>query len=249
MASCLLVANWKMHGMHADAHKLVDDYARLEQEGGVEVVFALPATLLHFVAAVNMTKIGLAGQDCHFEHCGAHTGDISGRQLKDAGASYVILGHSERRQNHGESDHIVSKKAHTAIGAGLIPIICIGETAKQRACGLTFDVLSKQIDYSFPKEMTKFVLAYEPVWAIGSGQTPEFGDIERTHNFIREKLCEHFTTDIAMDTRFLYGGSVTKENAPEIFARQNVNGALVGGASLKSEDFFPIINALQEKYI
>ena len=197
-------------------------------------------------ARIGGAAIAVGGQDCHAKASGAHTGDISAAQLRDAGASYVILGHSERRADHGESDAQVAAKAGAAHAAGLVAVICVGETEAQRDAGETLDVIAAQLAGSVPQGATaaNTVIAYEPVWAIGTGRTPTNDQIAEVHALMRARLAD-LVTD-AGDTRLLYGGSVKPGNAVEIFAIANVDGALVGGASLKAGDFGPIIAALSD---
>ena len=194
--------------------------------------------------AVGGAPIHLGGQDCHSAASGAHTGDISAPMLRDAGASHVILGHSERRADHGETDALVRAKAEAALTAGLVAVICLGETGDDRDAGRTLDVVGAQLAGSVPDAATgaNTVIAYEPVWAIGTGRTPTLGQIAEVHDFLRARLVDRFAEGAAI--RLLYGGSVKPANAAEIFAVANVDGALVGGASLKAQDFGPIVAAL-----
>lgn len=241
----LAAGNWKMNGdlsALAEIDALVDSYP----EPDCEVLICPPAPLLHpMKAKIGVHPIALGGQDCHANASGAHTGDVSAQLLKDVGADYVILGHSERRADHGEDDNTVADKARAAHQAGLIAIICVGETEAQRDSGKTLDVIGTQLAGSVPAEATaeNTVIAYEPVWAIGTGRTPTNEQIAEVHDFMRDKL-ETAVAD-AGNLRLLYGGSVKPGNATEIFAIQNVDGALVGGASLKAADFGGIIAALQ----
>lgn len=196
------------------------------------------------MAARAKTAIAVGGQDCHAKPSGAHTGDISAAQLKDAGASHVILGHSERRTDHHETDAQVQAKAQAAHEAGLIAVICIGETEAQRDAGRTLDLIASQLAGSVPEGATaqNTVIAYEPVWAIGTGRTPTNDQIAEVHALMRDRLAARFGD--GADMALLYGGSVKPGNAAEIFAIPHVNGALVGGASLKAADFGPIVAAL-----
>ncbi len=189
-------------------------------------------------------RILLGGQDCHQAVSGAHTGDISAEILKDAGCSYVIVGHSERRADHGETDKLVKAKAEAALAAGLKVIVCVGETLAERDAGKTLSVIGRQLKGSLPSgaSAANTVIAYEPVWAIGTGRTPTIKDIAKAHNHLRKRLVA-LMGDGGQGVRLLYGGSVKPGNAAEIIAVDNVNGALVGGASLKAEDFVPIIQA------
>ena len=187
-------------------------------------------------------KVG--GQDCHTGRFGAHTGDVSAEMMKDAGAEAVIVGHSERREDHGELDRVVRAKAVAAHGAGLTAIVCVGETHGQRSCGMTLDVVGRQLGASMPDEATaaNTVVAYEPVWAIGTGLTPSEDDVAQVHAFMRAALVERFG-EAGGSMRLLYGGSVKPSNAGALMSVDNVNGALVGGASLLATDFLGILDA------
>ena len=242
----MVAGNWKMNGTTAALRepRLLAGMLR-----GVklkcDVVICPPATLIRRAKSVMKgSKIKLAGQDCHAAVSGAHTGDISADMLKDAGATAVIVGHSERRTNHKETDAIVSAKAQAAHKAGLVAIICIGETLDERKGGKTLDVLTTQIRGSVPAGSTaaNTVIAYEPVWAIGTGLTPTSKEVEEAHAHIRAELAK-VMADEGAATRILYGGSVKPSNAAELMSVPNVNGALVGGASLKAVDFIGIIKA------
>ncbi|GHA12020.1 triosephosphate isomerase [Devosia pacifica] len=210
------------------------------------VVICPPATILAAASAQGaLSGILTGGQDCHPEGQGAHTGDISAGMLADAGAQYVIVGHSERRQDHGESNDLVRLKAGAALGAGLKPIICVGESESERDAGEAESVVAAQIDASVPDAASAhdISIAYEPVWAIGTGRTPSHDEIERMHNSIRKQLEERFG-ERGAGIRILYGGSVKPMNARDILSIENVNGALVGGASLLANDFYTIISAV-----
>ena len=211
------------------------------------VVVCPPATLLAAVAAQGASSgIIAGGQDCHVQASGAHTGDISATMLADAGAQYVIVGHSERRSDHGETSDTVRGKAEAAIGAGLKPIICVGETEAQRDAGEAEAVVAEQIAASIPEaaEQHEVIVAYEPVWAIGTGRTPTLEEIGHMHDAIRARLVDRFGLAKGESIRILYGGSVKPQNAREILAVNNVNGGLVGGASLLAKDFYTIISAV-----
>ncbi len=210
------------------------------------VVICPPATILAAVARQGATSGILAGgQDCHPAASGAHTGDIAAGMLADAGAQYVIVGHSERRAAHGETDDLVRAKAEAAIGAGLKPIICVGETEAERDSGRAEAVVASQLAGSIPDAVDQhaLIVAYEPVWAIGTGRTPSNDDIAQMHNSIRAHLVERFG-DRGNTVHILYGGSLKPQNAREILAIDNVNGGLVGGASLLAKDFATIISAV-----
>ena len=211
------------------------------------VVICPPATLVATVAAQGASSgIMVGGQDCHTEASGAHTGDISAYMLADAGAQFVIVGHSERRANHGETDDKVRLKAEAAIGAGLKPIVCVGETESQRDSGEAESVVSAQLAASIPDgaALHEVIIAYEPIWAIGTGRTPSNDDIAQMHASIRARLVERFGDDRGNSMRILYGGSLKPQNAREILSVENVNGGLVGGASLLAKDFYTIISAV-----
>jgi len=206
----------------------------------VDVMICPPATL---IAAMAETAIAVGAQDCHAQAAGAHTGDISPEMLADAGASAVIVGHSERRADHGESDDAVKAKAQAVHRAGLVAIICIGETEDERRAGRALEVVTVQLRGSLPggASAANTIIAYEPVWAIGTGLTPTPSDIAEVHGKIRSKLEEILGQADGGQVRILYGGSVKGSNAAELMAIENVNGALVGGASLKAQDFFEIL--------
>lgn len=246
--SPLIAGNWKMNGLTQSLTEL-GELARLLTTGEAPralVVVCPPATLLAAVAAQGASSGILAGgQDCHAAPSGAHTGDISASMLADAGAQYVIVGHSERRADHGESDADVRAKAEAAIGAGLKPIICVGEIEAQRDAGEAEAVVAAQLAASIPDAagQHEVVVAYEPVWAIGTGRTPSLDDIAAMHDTIRARLRERFGAT-GETIRILYGGSLKPQNAREILAINNVDGGLVGGASLLAKDFYTIISAV-----
>ena len=236
----LAAGNWKMNGTLQSLAEL----DALPPAAGVDVLICPPALLVHPMAGRAAGRIMVGGQDCHAESSGAHTGDIAATQLRDAGASHVIVGHSERRSDHGETDAAVAAKATAAHRAGLVAIICVGETEAQRDSGETLSVIAAQLAGSVPDCATaaNTVIAYEPVWAIGTGRTPSPAQIAEVHDAMRQTLRARFAD--GADITLLYGGSVKPSNAAEIFAIPDVNGALVGGASLKAADFGPIITAL-----
>lgn len=234
----LIAGNWKMNGLQAaraEVEALIRKFAGAAPADR-DVLICPPATLIAgFAERYSDEGIQIGAQDCHAEASGAHTGDISAEMLADAGAAFVIVGHSERRADHGETDAAVKAKAAAALRAGLTPIICVGETREEREAGKALNVVGKQLEGSLPETAAEIVVAYEPVWAIGTGLTPTPEDIGEMHDFIRAKTPE--------GTRILYGGSVKPGNAKEILSITNVNGALVGGASLKADDFFPVVQA------
>jgi len=243
----LIAGNWKMHGTTAFASDLAGslaDKASAAGNNGVDMLLCPPSPLIAAVrGAIGESGIALGGQDCHAAEQGAHTGDISATMLADAGCSYVIVGHSERRADHAEDDAVVKAKAAAAQASNLVPVICIGETLAEREAGRAVEVVTGQLRGSVSEgaSASNIVIAYEPVWAIGTGRVPTLADIAEVHDAVRAALA-----DIAGDAekvRILYGGSVKPENAAEILAVGNVNGALVGGASLKADDFWGIAEA------
>lgn len=235
----LIAGNWKMNGLSTsvlEVKKLLGMLSGSIPEDR-DILICPPFTLVGlFAAEFSDEGVAVGGQDCHTAAYGAHTGDISAEMLADAGAAFVIVGHSERRADHRETDDLVRSKAEAAWRAGLTPIICVGETEAERRAGQEKAVVGGQLAGSIPAGDGEYVIAYEPVWAIGTGLTPTVNDIAAMHGFIRSRTREN--------TRILYGGSVKPANASEILAIANVNGALVGGASLKAQDFAAIIHAL-----
>ena len=243
----LAAGNWKMNGVNASLSE-VAALLKSHPAPACEMLLCPPSPLLSRMADLATgTQLKLGGQDCHAETSGAYTGDVSAEMLADAGATHVILGHSERRAMHGETDAVVLAKAQAAIAADLTAIICVGETERQRDAGATLDVIGAQLLSSLPTEATSanVVIAYEPVWAIGTGRTPTLPEIADVHLFLRSRLTARMGAD-ALEVRLLYGGSVKPSNAAEIFALPNVDGALVGGASLKAVDFGAIVAALSD---
>ncbi len=244
----LVAGNWKMNGLTASLAELAslkEGLAVLGPRLGCDVLVCPPASLIAQAAAAAAGAFALGGQDCHPKGSGAHTGDISAEMLKDAGASFVIVGHSERRQHHGESDGDVAAKAQAAWRAGLKAIICIGETEAQRHAGDANDNCGRQLEGSVPggASAANTVIAYEPVWAIGTGKIPTAADITAMHDHIRSSLVRRLGEG-ARGMPILYGGSVKPDNAGEILNLPEVGGALVGGASLKAIDFLSIITAI-----
>ncbi len=238
----LVAGNWKMHGT-SDALAEVAAIAGAASSSPCDVALCLPATLIErAVRAAPGFAIG--GQDCHSAETGAHTGDISAAMLKDAGASLTIVGHSERREAHGETDADVRAKAEAALAAGLAVILCVGESLEVRNQGQAVAVVARQLDDSLPQVngTAALSIAYEPIWAIGTGLVPSVAEIAEMHAALRQRLLAAYG-DAGGDIRILYGGSVKAANAAEIFAVPDVDGALVGGASLKAVDFLPIVEA------
>lgn len=239
----LIAGNWKMNGLRSDLKVIETVNSRVSADGSAaDVLICPPAHLIPLaVASVEGGPVKVGAQDCHAARPGAHTGDISAEMLADAGAVAVIVGHSERRADHGETDAIVAAKASACHRAGVTAIVCIGETAGQRAAGLTDTVVLRQLANSLPEtcRASNTVVAYEPVWAIGTGHVATPDTIAQTHTRIRRALTDRFAD--GAEVRILYGGSVKPDNAFEILQIDDVNGALVGGASLKSEDFLGVL--------
>jgi triosephosphate isomerase (TIM) len=247
----LVAGNWKMNGLRSSARVLEEVHAGYTPGLKVKVDLAVcpPATLVGSLAVLAVgSRIAIGGQDCHAKESGAFTGDVSAEMLADAGAAYVIVGHSERRQYHGEKDVDVCAKAVAAHRAGLTAIVCVGETREEREAGRTLDVVRKQLRGSIPVDSNghNLVVAYEPVWAIGTGLTPTAGDVAEVHGLIREELKRLVGKADHTRIRILYGGSVKPSNAVELMGVENVNGALVGGASLVAADFLAIAGAYLE---
>jgi triosephosphate isomerase len=240
----LIAGNWKMNGLKSSLTEFEAMLAGASEVADkADLLVCPPATLIADFAekARGSKTLRVGAQDCHTKPSGAHTGDVSAEMLADAGASAIIVGHSERRADHGETDIEVRQKAEAVWRAGLTAIVCIGETRHQRDQGQTLDICRGQLNTSLPDgaRSDNLVVAYEPVWAIGTGLTPTAGDVEQIHGFIRELLIARFNAEGAR-IRILYGGSVKPSNAAELMAVANVNGALVGGASLKAADFLAI---------
>ena len=228
----LIAGNWKMNGLKANLSEL-DALIAAPAPEGCDLLICPPATLVAaFAARAAGTHVRIGGQDCHWQVSGAHTGDISAEMLADAGASHIIVGHSERRTDHAETDAVVKAKAQAVARAGLTPILCIGETLAQREAGETLAVIRRQLAGSVPEGLATLVIAYEPVWAIGTGLTPTVAQVAEVHAAIRAV--------VGAGVPILYGGSVKPSNAAELLAVPHVDGALVGGASLKAADFLGI---------
>lgn len=245
----LVAGNWKMNGLKMSLNTAMEIARGLDAatRHKVDVLICPPATLLFTMTpALIGTGVLTGGQDCHASTSGAFTGDIAATMIADSGASYVIVGHSERRTLHGETSADVRAKAQAALAAFLVPIICIGETLAEREAGKTIAVVKKQLRGSLPQNVSGagVVIAYEPVWAIGTGKTPTSSDVAQVHSEIRAELSKLLGKAEAAKVRLLYGGSVKPSNAAELMALPDVNGALVGGASLQSADFLAIVKAI-----
>jgi triosephosphate isomerase len=243
----LVAGNWKMNGLRAstaELGKIVKGSAALT--GKADLMICPPATLImSFVTETAGSAIEIGGEDCHAEPFGAFTGDISAEMLADAGATAIIVGHSERRTLHQETDAEVRAKVRAVWRAGLTAIVCIGEKRAEREAGLIFDVLGRQLDGSIPDGATaaKLVVAYEPVWAIGTGKVATTDQAQEVHAFIRGLLTKLFTEPVAQRVRILYGGSMKPANAPELLAQKDIDGGLIGGASLEARSFVELVNA------
>jgi len=244
----IVAGNWKMNGVSNSVSEINSLKDKVSSPSNCDVLICPPATLIMaFSHVLKGTSIELGGQTCHSNEKGAHTGDLSAEMLKDCGANYVITGHSERRMDHGELDRVVKSQTVAAWRAGLKAILCVGELIGERKAELTLKVIERQLKNSIPEGATaeNLIIAYEPVWAIGTGLTPTVDDVATVHTFIRNNLIETLGSETASNMRLLYGGSVKPGNAKELMAASNVNGALVGGASLKAEDFAGIIAAYE----
>ncbi|MBB3949852.1 triose-phosphate isomerase [Aureimonas jatrophae] len=247
----LIAGNWKMNGLRAELAELDAIAAAVASQdtGPGELLVAPPATLLAAAREHLPSDVSVAAQTCHHNTRGPHTGDLSAHMLQEAGADSVILGHSERRTDHRESDEDVCARAQAALAAGLRTIVCVGESEAERRANETLTILGRQLDGSVPGEVTaeKLVIAYEPIWAIGTGLTPTPHDIAELHAFLRNRLALRFGHAFASCVRILYGGSVKPSNAAEFFALDDVDGALIGGASLKATDFLAIARSAPER--
>ncbi|WP_417448948.1 triose-phosphate isomerase [Kordiimonas sp.] len=244
--TALVAGNWKMNGLMSSQAEL-EALAGMLKDGGdadCDVLICPPFTLVSAFASAGYAGVAIGAQDCHAAQSGAHTGDISAEMLRDAGAKYVIVGHSERRADHAETSALVQDKASAVLSEGLKAIVCVGETEAERDAGRTLDVVLSQVAESVPAAATPHntIVAYEPVWAIGTGRTPTVADVADVHAALRRALIERFE-DAGEGFAILYGGSVKPSNAKELMAADNVNGALVGGASLKAADLNGIIEA------
>ena len=248
MRNRLIAGNWKMNGTGAELAE-VARFKDLTVAARCSVVICPPATLLHRMSDMLAdSSVRTGGQDCHQSEAGAHTGDVSARMLADAGASHCIIGHSERRAGYSESSELVRSKAQACISAGLTAILCVGETEAERLAGRTHQVVGSQLSDSIPNSANEqnVIIAYEPVWAIGTGRTASGEQIEDVHAFIRAR-CAGILGDLAApNVTIVYGGSVNPGNAAEIFGLKDVDGGLVGGASLKGDDFAAVVKALPE---
>lgn len=241
----IIAGNWKMNKTPSEASKFIKSLKPLVKSSRNEVVCAVPFTAIQTaITAARGSRIKIAAQNMHFEEKGAYTGEISGEMLRDMGVKYVIIGHSERRQYFGETDETVNKKVHAAFGYGLKPIICVGESLAQRDAGLTAELVRYQVKAALvgitAQQVSKAVIAYEPIWAIGTGRTATSAQAEEVCGIIRDTVKELYGRQYASAVRIQYGGSVKADNAAELFGMENIDGGLVGGASLKLQDFATI---------
>ena len=244
----IIAGNWKMNKTRPEAKELIEAMKPLVKDAGCEVVICVPYTNLE--TAVELTKgtnIKVGAENCHFAKSGAYTGEISADMLTEIGVEYVVLGHSERRQYFGETDETVNKRTKAALEAGLKPIVCVGELLWERECGITEEVIARQIKLDFfgvtADELKNCVIAYEPVWAIGTGKTATADQAEEVCGFIRGVLSKLYGKDVADTITIQYGGSMNAGNASELLSKENVDGGLIGGASLKANDFAIIVDA------
>lgn len=244
----VIAGNWKMNKTRPEAKALIEALVPLAKDAGCEVVICVPFTNLE--TAVELTKgtnIKVGAQNCHFAKSGAYTGEISADMLTEVGVEYVVLGHSERRQYFGETDETVNKRTKAALEAGLKPIVCVGELLWERECNITEEVIARQIKLDFydvsAEDLKKCIIAYEPVWAIGTGKTATADQAQEVCAFIRNTLAKLYGKDVADTVTIQYGGSMNAGNAAELLSKPDVDGGLIGGASLKAPDFATIINA------
>ena len=246
----IVAGNWKMYKTPSEGEKFIDDFNKLMLNiDGVEVIFCPPfSALFNIDGLLKNTPYKLGAQNCHWENEGAFTGEISVSMLNDVGVDYVIIGHSERRHVFNESDEWINNKVNAVLKGGLDPILCIGETIDQRRSNETKIVLTQQLSEGLKgvSDLSKVIIAYEPVWAIGTGETASVEQVEEAHNWVKEIIAEMYSKDIADKTAILYGGSVKPNNAEELFEIQNVDGFLIGGASLKLDSFSDIILKVNE---
>ncbi len=243
----VIAGNWKMNMLPNEAIKFIEEFAPLVKDTKAEVILCVPYIDL-FYALLNAqeTNIKIGAQNMHFEESGAYTGEVSGKMLKSIGVEYVIIGHSERRQYFAETDETVNKKIKAAFEYGLKPIVCVGENLEQREKGVTEEIITKQTELALDglsKDQVKnTIIAYEPIWAIGTGKTATSEDANNSVKAIREKIAKLYGKEVAEEVIIQYGGSVKSSNAAELFSTSDIDGGLVGGASLKPEEFAKIVN-------
>ena len=243
----VIAGNWKMNMLPNEAIKFIEDFAPLVKNTENEVILCVPYTdLFYALLTVQGTNIKIGAQNVHFEKSGAYTGEVSAEMLKSINVEYVIIGHSERRQYFNETDETVNKKIKAAFENGLKPIVCVGETLEQREEGITVEVITKQTELALQglnnEQVENTIIAYEPIWAIGTGKTATSQDAEKSIKSIRNKIAEIYGQNIANGVIIQYGGSVKSTNAKELFEMPDIDGGLVGGASLKPDEFAKIVN-------
>ena len=247
MRKPVIVGNWKMNKTVTEARNLLDEIKALDLDNEVEAGVCVPAIdLVPAAEILDGSNVGFGGQNMYFEESGAFTGEISPTMLTDIGATYVILGHSERRDIFGEDDELINQKVHSALSHDLVPILCCGESLEEREANKHEEKVKSQLEADLKgvseEDLKKVVIAYEPIWAIGTGKTASADDAEAMCAFIRNLLAELYSEDAASSVRIQYGGSVKPDNVKELMAKENIDGALVGGASLKAEDFKSLVN-------
>ena len=246
MRKKVIAGNWKMNMLPNEAINFIEEFAPLVKDTKHEVILCVPYTdLFYCLLNIQGTNIKIGAQNMHWEESGAYTGEVSGQMLKSIGVEYVIIGHSERRQYFAETDETVNKKIKSALNVGLKPIVCVGETLEQREKGITEQVITNQVEKAFEgieaTDLEKIIIAYEPIWAIGTGKTATKEDANNTIMQIRKKLAEKYGQNEANGVIIQYGGSVKSSNAKELFEMSDIDGGLVGGASLKAEEFSKIV--------
>ena len=243
----ILAGNWKMHGLTIDLQEIIE-ISNFSKDCKTEIILCPPITLVSKISSsITGSSLKLGAQNCHFNEDGAHTGEISAKMLTDIGLTHVILGHSERRNEHSETNKMLKKKIKMAWENNLTTIVCVGESAETSRNGLTDSFIQNQVTKTLPEQIqvNKLVIAYEPIWAIGTGEVPSLKQISKTHNLIRKSININYGLPAANSVRIIYGGSLNHENAKDIFNLPNVDGGLVGGASLTHKSFIPIISSLE----
>ena len=247
----ILAGNWKMHGLTVDIQE-INEISKFSKNCETEIILCPPITLVSKLSSFNTeSSLKLGAQNCHFNQEGAHTGEISAKMLSDIGLTHVILGHSERRNEHSETNKILKKKIKAAWENDLTTIVCVGESAETAKNGLTDFFIQDQVTKTLPKniKVNRLVIAYEPIWAIGTGEVPSLKRISKTHDLIRNLIKNNYGSLAANSIRIIYGGSLNQENSKDIFSLSNVDGGLVGGASLTHKSFIPIISSLETQPI
>lgn len=247
MRKKVIAGNWKMNMLPGEAIEFITELTPLVKDTNNEVILCVPYTdLFYALLTAQGTNIKIGAQNMHFEESGAYTGEVSGKMLKAINVEYVIIGHSERRQYFNETDETVNKKVKSAFANGLKPIVCVGETLEERESGKTTEIITKQTELALEgltnEQVKNTIIAYEPIWAIGTGKTATSEDANNSIKEIRNKIAEIYGTEVAEEVIIQYGGSVKSSNAKELFSTSDIDGGLVGGASLKAEEFSKIVN-------